>query len=130
MHGSKTVQAEHHKHGSTPDAKRRAAARDAIVPSVPLPVKRPAAASLPPDVAAVEQAIELVRQRKAGEATALATSIGDPVAQKLVEWALLRHPDSEAGFERYAGLRPRQSELAEHSAAAPARRGEIVAGAA
>jgi soluble lytic murein transglycosylase len=101
---SKIVQAEHHKHGSTPDAKRRAAAREAIVPSVPLPVKRPAAASLPPDVAAVEQAIELVRQRKAGEATALATSIGDPVAQKLVEWALLRHPDSEAGFERYAGF--------------------------
>jgi soluble lytic murein transglycosylase len=98
------VQAEHHKHGSTPDAKRRAAARDAIVPSVPLPVRRPAAASLPPDVAAVEQAIELVRQRKAAEATALATSIGDPVAQKLVEWALLRHPDSEAGFERYAAF--------------------------
>jgi soluble lytic murein transglycosylase len=100
---SKIVQADHHKHGSTPDAKRRAA-REAIIPSVPLPVKRPAAASLPPDVAAVEQAIELVRQRKVGEATALATSIGDPVAQKLVEWALLRHPDSEAGFERYAAF--------------------------
>jgi soluble lytic murein transglycosylase len=102
-HGSKTVQAEHHKHGSTPD--RRAAARDVIGPSVvPLPVRRPAAVSLPPDVAAVEHAIELVRQRKAGEATALATLIGDPVAQKLVEWTLLRHPDSEAGFERYAGF--------------------------
>jgi hypothetical protein len=48
---SKIVQADHHKHGSTPGAKRRAAAREAIIPSVPLPVKRPAAASLPPDVA-------------------------------------------------------------------------------
>jgi soluble lytic murein transglycosylase len=52
----------------------------------------------------MSQAIELARQRKVGEATALATSIGDPVAQKIVEWALLRHPDSEAGFERYAGF--------------------------
>jgi soluble lytic murein transglycosylase len=26
----------------------------------------------------------------------------DPVAQKLVEWALLRHAESEARFERYA----------------------------
>jgi soluble lytic murein transglycosylase len=50
----------------------------------------------------VKQAIELVRQRKQGEATELERSIQDPVAQKLVEWALLRHSDSEAGFERYA----------------------------
>jgi hypothetical protein len=92
---SKIVQADHHKHGSTPDAKRRAAAREAIIPSVPLPVKRPAAASLPPDVVAVEQAIELVRQRKVGEATALATSIGDPVAQKIVEWALSATPTAK-----------------------------------
>ena len=26
------------------------------------------------------------------------------MARKLVEWALLRHPDSEAGFERYAAF--------------------------
>ena len=45
-----------------------------------------------------------MRQRKPGEATELATSIGDPVARKLVEWALLRHSDSEAGFERYAAF--------------------------
>jgi soluble lytic murein transglycosylase len=29
-------------------------------------------------------------------------SFGDPVAQKLVEWALLRHAEGEARFERYA----------------------------
>jgi hypothetical protein len=28
--------------------------------------------------------------------------INDPVGQKLVEWALLRHAESEARFERYA----------------------------
>jgi soluble lytic murein transglycosylase len=72
----------------------------ATVPSVSSPVERPAA-SLPPDLTAVKQALELVRQHRAREATALATSIGDPVAQKLVEWALLRHVESEARFERY-----------------------------
>ena len=60
-------------------------------------------AALPPDLAAAKQAIGLVRQRKSSEATALAASIGDPVAQKLVEWALLRS-ESGAGFERYAAF--------------------------
>ncbi len=50
----------------------------------------------------MKQAIELVHQRKPREATTLATSIGDPVARKLAEWALLRDSESEAGFERYA----------------------------
>ena len=68
----------------------------------PLPIERPA--SLPPDLAAVKQAIELVRQRKPREATALATSISDQLMQKLVEWALLRQPESEVGFERYAAF--------------------------
>ena len=109
-HPSKTAEAEHHNHGSASDAKRSAAARKsvrnrtarAVVPSIPLPIARPAAASLPPDLAATKQAIELVRQGKPSEATLIATSIGDPVAQKLVEWTLLRHPESEVGFERYA----------------------------
>jgi soluble lytic murein transglycosylase len=48
----------------------------------------------------VKHAIELVRQHKQGEATELERSIQDPVAQKLIEWALLRHSDSQAGFER------------------------------
>jgi soluble lytic murein transglycosylase len=60
-----------------------------------------AAAPLPPDLAAAKQAIELVRRGKAKDATALAASIGDPVAAKLVEWASLRHADSKAGFDRY-----------------------------
>jgi len=43
----------------------------------------------------------LIQQRKFSEATALATSINDPVAQKLVEWAYLRVLESPAGFDRY-----------------------------
>jgi soluble lytic murein transglycosylase len=63
-----------------------------------------AAAPLPPDIAAAKQAIELIRQGKTKDATALAESIGDPVAAKLVQWARLRHRDSEAGFDRYAAF--------------------------
>jgi len=60
-----------------------------------------AAAPLPPDLAAAKQAIDLVRRGKAKDASALAASISDPVAAKLVEWARLRHADSEAGLDRY-----------------------------
>jgi soluble lytic murein transglycosylase len=63
-----------------------------------------AAVPLSPDLAAAKQAIELVRHGKAKDATALAASIGDPVAAKLVEWASLRHPDSQAGLDRYVAF--------------------------
>ena len=49
----------------------------------------------------MKQAIELVRQRNFGDSTALAVSINDPVARKLIEWMLLRDPDSPADFDRY-----------------------------
>jgi peptidoglycan lytic transglycosylase len=62
------------------------------------------ATPLPSDVAAAKQANDLVRQGKAKDATALAASIGDPVAAKLVEWSLLRRSDSEAGFDRYVAF--------------------------
>jgi soluble lytic murein transglycosylase-like protein len=110
VHRSKTAEARHYKHASNHSkryarlrqSKRRRVAR-AIVPSVPSPDARPAP-SLPPDLAAVKHALELVRQRKPSKATALAMSITDPVGQKLVEWALLRHAESEARFERYASF--------------------------
>jgi soluble lytic murein transglycosylase len=63
-----------------------------------------AAAPLSPDIAVAKQTIELIRQGKTKDATALAESIGDPIAAKLVQWARLRHPDSEAGFDRYAAF--------------------------
>ncbi len=99
---SKAAEARHHKgskhskrYARLRQNKRRHVAR-AIVPSVSPPSKR-APSSLSPDLAALRQALELVRQHKGREATVLATSIGDPVAQKLVEWAFLRHAESEAG---------------------------------
>jgi soluble lytic murein transglycosylase-like protein len=107
---SKAAEARHHKHTSTRHANRQARERHdqrhraahAAVPSTPLPIE--ISASLPPDLAAVKQAIELVRQRRPREATALATSIRDQLMQKLVEWVLLRQPESEVGFERYAAF--------------------------
>ncbi len=108
VHRGKPAEARHYKQGSK-HSKRYARLRQskrhhvatARLPSVSSSVERPTA-SLPSDLAAVKQALELVRQHKSREATALAKSFGDPIAQKLVEWALLRHAEGEARFERYA----------------------------
>ena len=95
----KAVEAKRQKHGSTPVAKQGAAQQNirdrAGRPVViPLPIEKPAAKDaavpLPPDLTAAKQAIEFVRRGKMQDATALAASIGDPAAAKLVEWALLR----------------------------------------
>jgi soluble lytic murein transglycosylase len=105
------------KHRSAPDKARRTTQRrggaQAAVERIPLPRERPptdqpasaepAVKALPPELDAAKQAIGLVRKGKSSEATALATSIGDPVAQKLVEWALLRS-ESGARFERFAAF--------------------------
>jgi soluble lytic murein transglycosylase len=109
---SKIPEAGHHKTGSAPDAKRSTATQQSqpnrTTHAVPLPIPRPAAANaaimLPPNLAATKQAIELLRQRKLDEATALAASIGDPLAQKLIKWALLRSSDSGPRFESYAAF--------------------------
>jgi soluble lytic murein transglycosylase len=80
-----------------------ATARRKQAPSTDAP---PAATAAPlsGDLAAVRQAIDLVRKSKTGEATNIEKTIGDPAAQKLVEWFILRHPDGEANFNRYAAF--------------------------
>jgi soluble lytic murein transglycosylase len=115
----KAAKAEHHNGSSAREAKghsagkgkRNAGARRnerQRAHVVPVPTGRPAsadtAAALPPDLAATKQAIELVRQGKLNDATALAASSGNPLAQKIVEWALLRRADTEASVERYAAF--------------------------
>jgi len=62
------------------------------------------ATPLPPALATTKQSIALIRQGKTKDALALAESIDDPVAAKLVQWVRLRHSESEAGFDRYAGF--------------------------
>jgi soluble lytic murein transglycosylase len=108
---SEAAKAQDHKRDSAPDAKLSAAARERnrAALAIPLPTPRPVAndpavAALPPDIAAAKQAIELAHQHKLDDAAKLAASIDDPVAHKLVEWVLLRQPESAAGFDRFAAF--------------------------
>jgi soluble lytic murein transglycosylase len=104
-HPSKVANTKHHELGSAPKVRR---VERAIGSRIPLPSNRPAAGNTPPQLsrefAATKRAIELVRQQKFSDATTLAASINDPVAQKLVEWTLLRNSDNTAGFDRYASF--------------------------
>ena len=108
---SSAAEAQHHKKGSAaPEVKRGAAAHEpGRASAIPLPTARPAFAddvtvTLRPDAAATKQAIDLMRQNKPAEATKLAATVDNPAAQKLVEWVLLRQPESTAGFDRYAAF--------------------------
>src|SRR3984957_3449266 len=62
------------------------------------------ASPLSADLAAVKNAIDLARKAKTSEATAIEKTIGDPAARKLVEWFILRHPDADTNFSRYAAF--------------------------
>jgi soluble lytic murein transglycosylase len=53
------------------------------------------------DLAAVKDALDLVRKGKISEASVREKTISDPAAQRLVEWLILRHT-AEADFSRYA----------------------------
>src|SRR2546427_1544333 len=91
--------AAHKKGKHAAQAARRKSAKPADAPA-----PAPTAAPLSGDLAAVRQAIDLVRKGKTGEATAIGKTIGDPTAQKLVEWFILRHPDGQANFDRFAAF--------------------------
>jgi soluble lytic murein transglycosylase len=74
-----------------------------ILPSAPLAAAE--SSSTPSaDIALVKQAIDLVRRGKTSEATAVQKTIGDPLARKLVEWAILRGDENDAGFDRFAAF--------------------------
>jgi soluble lytic murein transglycosylase len=87
------------KHAKNDTAAQRKSTRSKDAP--------PAGAEASPlsgDLAAVRNAIDLARAGKTGEATATQKTIGDPAARKLVEWFILRHPDADANFNRYAAF--------------------------
>ncbi|CUU17895.1 Soluble lytic murein transglycosylase precursor EC 321 CDS [Bradyrhizobium sp.] len=114
--------------GSSPKTAPAPAVTATFRPAAPAPVAKPVAAPLlapatrqhatprkpvtPAAVAAtsstsqadkdtLENVIELVRKRKAADATNYAASISDPVARKLAEWIILRSEDNGATVERY-----------------------------
>jgi peptidoglycan lytic transglycosylase len=107
-HGTKAAAAMGHTRG-TPLAKRDRATKPSeelhdAVAAVPLPIERPAEASLPPDLGVAKQAIGLIRKNNWKDADLLSASIADPPARKLIEWVLLRSSDSPVRFERYAAF--------------------------
>jgi soluble lytic murein transglycosylase len=61
-------------------------------------------ATSPLDLAAVKQALDLVRKNRQDEATTAANSITDPLARKLVEWVILRSEDGSNDFSRYSAF--------------------------
>jgi soluble lytic murein transglycosylase len=106
------AKADHAKHGSgeakttkkikkTKEAKKEKRTKGEAADVIPLPIERPSTADLPPALAALRDALELVGHDKLADATALEKSIADPVAQKLVEWALLHRADTQVSFQRY-----------------------------
>jgi soluble lytic murein transglycosylase len=66
--------------------------------------EKPAAPALTGDLAAVKNAIDLARKGKTEDATDAAKAIADPAGQKLAEWYLLRHSETQARFARYAAF--------------------------
>jgi peptidoglycan lytic transglycosylase len=81
-----------------------AAARHKPAPPAKKLVEEPTNPALSGDLLAVKHAVDLVHAGKSREATVAGKAIGDPTARKLVEWLILRHRDSEAGFGRYAAF--------------------------
>jgi soluble lytic murein transglycosylase len=72
-------------------------------PAVPLAVA-PTASTGADDLSAVRKAMDFVKKDKMSDAAAIARSVTDPVARKLIEWAILRGEDDEFNFERYASF--------------------------
>jgi soluble lytic murein transglycosylase len=67
----------------------------ALVPAAPISADT---------LAAVKKAVELTRRRRNSEATAVASTVTDPVAVKLIEWLVLRAENDDFDFQRYAGF--------------------------
>jgi soluble lytic murein transglycosylase len=72
-------------------------------PAVPLAVA-PTASTGADDLSAVRKAMDFVKKDKMSDAAAIARSVTDPVARKLIEWAILRGEDDEFNFDRYASF--------------------------
>src|SRR5262249_57588782 len=103
-HGSASSDGKHHGRGSVHKGERSEhAAKSRILPD-PESARESGALESSADMAATKQAIALLRHRKFSEAAALAATIDDPVARKLVEWVMLRDSDSPANFDRYAAF--------------------------
>jgi soluble lytic murein transglycosylase len=85
-----------------------------------IPMPRPAP-PLAGDLGAIKQALELVRKGQTGEATVVENMLDDEVAQKLIEWFVLRQPEWRRELSPLRRVYRRKSELAEYAAIASPR---------
>ncbi len=91
-----------------PAALPKPAAQPTAKPAAPPPTQaRPAApppaapAASAADLQLAKKAFEAVRNGRLGNAAESGKAISDPLARKLVEWAILRAEDDDFSFERY-----------------------------
>ncbi|WP_324136447.1 lytic transglycosylase domain-containing protein [Bradyrhizobium sp.] len=101
-HAKKTEGASHKRHSAKKNRHSATAAR--AKPESAVSATTAPAISVPPELAGVKQAIDLVRKSKISEATIVKQTIDDAAARKLVEWFTLRHPNCESNFARYAAF--------------------------
>src|SRR5215468_4320000 len=66
--------------------------------------KKPSTPPLTGDLAVVKKVIDLARDGETEDATEAAKTIADPAGQKLAEWFILRHSDTQARFARFAAF--------------------------
>ena len=66
--------------------------------------KKPSTPPLTGDLAVIKKVIDLARDGETEDATEAAKAIEDPAGQKLVEWFILRHSETQAGFARFASF--------------------------
>src|ERR1700754_1864378 len=108
QHAKKTHEAAGARHHKKAQLKKRGdVAQAKAAPRKPEPSVDRESVAAPPlsgDLAALKNAIDLARKAKTSEASDVAKTIGDPAGQKLVEWYILRHPDTDAKFGRFAAL--------------------------
>jgi soluble lytic murein transglycosylase len=93
-------------------APAKVGANPSAATSAPQAAARPARFALatgeaasPADIAALKDAITAARRGKAAQASDLQQTISDPVARKLVEWAILRSDENESvNVNRYTAF--------------------------
>ncbi len=65
---------------------------------------KPSTPPLTGDLAILKKAIDLARDGETDDATEAAKTITDPAGQKLAEWFILRHSETQARFARFAAF--------------------------
>jgi soluble lytic murein transglycosylase len=82
----------------------RPTALASVAPGMTLPAEVEPVSVSADEVATVREAAGLIHRGRASEASALAASLHDPVARKLIEWMVLRNESNGIDFAHYAAF--------------------------